>query len=585
MTEYDRKTFPCRNEAEMRFGILALLTTVLVAGCSGSTSHDRAAELPATPIHGEANILTGTWDSMPGATVTPAGLIIKHTGLAIVEQDGSGGQPNPPVNTLGTHLVVDGDFAVDATVKDATGPVDITLYGEPPIIADEFRLPAPAVAMELNTQAGKLTVSEWDGTSQQPVIRQTYSYDATGAPNVAMERSKDKLTFKANNKTLGSVDGHGVFNNGTVWFGMDAPQKDSQWFLAKLGVEGQGGDAVRTVDTTRFRLSKADKDSDGNGLQQLAQKRRFGFLMGAAMAPQPLARDEQYAKIAFENFGSMTPENALKWQFVHPQPDVYTLQEAQKFVDAATDNGLKVHGHTLIWAEGNPRWVNDMPTQTDADKQKVEQVMYDHIDTMEKAFGDKIEGWDVVNEPIDDDGNIRDNVWYRAMGKDYIFKALIRAHQAKPKAGTCINMYGAEQPGPIQDQLYALTKEALEKGVPLTCIGLQMHVYERGDRVTEQQLQATIEKFASLGVDVRISEIDVYSDDGQTVQAEQYADALKACLSVPRCVSYNTWGVTDRYDFWKDDDGSIQQGQDFLWDKHMKPTPAVAALQRVLTER
>ena len=76
--------------------------------------------------------------------------------------------------------------------------------------------------------------------------------------------------------------------------------------------------------------------------------------------------------------------------------------------------------------------------------------------------------------------------------------------------------------------------------------------------------------------------MDVYSEDGQSVQADQYSQMLQACLNEPNCISFTSWGVSDRYDWFKDDDGSVQQGQDLLWDKDMHPTPAVQALQRVL---
>ena len=112
-----------------------------------------------------------------------------------------------------------------------------------------------------------------------------------------------------------------------------------------------------------------------------------------------------------------------------------------------------------------------------------------------------------------------------------------------------------------------------------------MHVYEREDQVSVKDLNDTINKFKALGLRVRVSEMDVYSDDGQTQQADQYSAALATCIKNDNCESFTTWGVSDRYDFWKDDDGTIKQGQDFLWDNNMQPTPAVAALKRVLTEQ
>ena len=584
MTEYDRKTYPCRNEAAMRYGILALLTTVLLGACTTHSRPDARATngVSAVPVATETNVLDGQWRYMPGARVTATGLLIQHAGFAIVEQSGSIGQTNPPVNEIGTHAQVAGDFVVDATIRDATGPADLQLYGEPPTIQDEFRMPAESVQLQVDIEKGQLTVTEWDGASYLPVETKAFVFEPTGAPNIAVKRTNTTLAFLVNNKELGTLPEHGIFDSHEVWFGADAPKADSQWFLSKLGLRGINGSVVNTVDTSSLKI---DGSSKTDSLQDLARKKRFGFLLGAAIATKPLATDPAYATTAFGNFGSMTTENALKWQFTEPQPGHYTFQEGDALVKLAGQNNVAVHGHALVWAEANPRWVTTLPTVTTEQKVAVEKAMVDHVKTQAGHFGDKIASWDVVNEPLDDSGRLRDSVWLRAMGEGYIDKAFVATHAAAPRAKLFMNMYGAEMPGTIRDNYVALAKRLLSRGVPIDGVGLQMHVYERGDKVSSAELTKTIDMFKALGLQVRISEIDVYSDDGQAVQAEQYASALESCVNNDACVSYTTWGVSDRYDYWKNDDGSIKQGQDFLWDKNMNPTPAVAALRRVLTER
>jgi endo-1,4-beta-xylanase len=73
-------------------------------------------------------------------------------------------------------------------------------------------------------------------------------------------------------------------------------------------------------------------------------------------------------------------------------------------------------------------------------------------------------------------------------------------------------------------------------------------------------------------VSLRISENDVTDARGEAAQAEQYATVFATCLRSETCVSYTTWGVDDRYDFFVDDD-SVQQGHDLLFDDG-EPTPA-----------
>jgi endo-1,4-beta-xylanase len=72
--------------------------------------------------------------------------------------------------------------------------------------------------------------------------------------------------------------------------------------------------------------------------------------------------------------------------------------------------------------------------------------------------------------------------------------------------------------------------------------------------------------------------MDVHKEDGTAAQAKQYADVFRACVSEPACVSWTTWGVTDTYDLFLDDNNSVVRGEDLLWDAQSKPTPALAAM-------
>jgi endo-1,4-beta-xylanase len=168
------------------------------------------------------------------------------------------------------------------------------------------------------------------------------------------------------------------------------------------------------------------------------------------------------------------------------------------------------------------------------------------------------------------------------MGESYIPAAFNAAHQADPHAQLYMNEYGLEQDGERWDAFVALVVRLKQQGVPIDGVGLQAHVYSSEDRLSASVLQAHIKILAGLGLKTRISEMDVYDDDGQSVQAEQYAAVFQACLSEPTCVSFTTWGITDRYDHFTDDDGSIQQGHDLLWNDNFSPTPALRALQQLL---
>jgi endo-1,4-beta-xylanase len=239
---------------------------------------------------------------------------------------------------------------------------------------------------------------------------------------------------------------------------------------------------------------------------------------------------------------------------------------------------MKVQGHTLVWGEANPAWVRQLPAD------QLEKAMLDHIKITADHFKGKVASWDVVNEPFDDDewDALRPTIFYKAMGESYIAKAFIAAHEADPEAKLYMNEYGLEEDGWRWDNFLALVTKLKKEGVPIHGVGFQAHVYESRDKIDPTVLRKHIQQLAAIGVNARVSEMDVYSDDGVRIQSQQYRDILNACLAEPNCVSWTTWGVSDRYDYFRDDDGSIQTGEDFLWNSRLQPNPMVKTLQDLL---
>lgn len=532
-------------------------------------------------IKAQATLLDGQWAYLPGATRQKDSLLINATGLAIVEQDDSGGQPNPPINLFGSHLENADNFNLTATVKQLKGSATVQLYGQVPIIADEFRIERKSVRIAVGD--GTMQVSLWDGSGQTPAVTQAWTFPASSSYSLSIRHQAGKLSFSANGHYLGAIAAHDVFDSKTIWLGMDATQS---WLLSGLTAKPLDNDTLQIVDGSTLKVAAGTE-----GIQQLLNAKRTNMTIGAAMALGPAVSDPAYATVAFGGtFGSMTTENALKWQFVHPQENTYTFQEGDALVALAKRHNMKVHGHALVFGEANPRWVQDLPVATQADKDTVKQVMLDHIKTVVSHYKGEMSTWDVVNEPLadydnfdtDDGYTLRRHKWYQAMGQDYIAQAFQAAHAADPKAKLFINEYGIEEDGERWDTMYALVSQLKSQGVPIDGVGFQSHVYDSEDRISATVLRKHMQQLAKIGLISRVSENDVYSDDGQTVQAQQYADVFSACLNEPSCISYTTWGVSDRYDTFRDDDGSIQYGQDFLWSDAMAPTPAVAKLQALL---
>jgi endo-1,4-beta-xylanase len=526
------------------------------------------------------NLVDGQdWAHLAGATQTNNKVHITPLGRAIVNQDGSGGQPNPPVNVRGPHLLVKGDFKVDATVTNipSNGPASITLYAQVPIIYDEWRYQPAQV--ELDLYQDKLTVLAWRGKSDKASEQKTWPISKSNQSNLSIATDHGKIIILVNGQTVGSLSSKNLFKSGQVWFGTDAPLGSNGWDLKTLTAQPLGKGSL----SVQFGASLATSVNDNQSLKNLAAFGSHNLPIGAAVANYALFSDSSYRDIVANQFSMITPENELKAQFIHPQPDTYSFAEADSLVDFALANGMTVHGHNLTFSEANPKWMQTAPLG------QRQSILTDHIQTVVNHYGAKINEWDVVDEPLNDNddnngdnSDLRPNIWFAGMGENYIDVAFATAHAANPKAKLYLNEYGLETDGSRWDEFLSLVKRLQARGVPINGVGFQAHVYEPGDEVDQTTLENHMRILVNMGLKSRISELDVYGDDPQH-QADQYSVVLNACLDQPSCTSLNIWGVTDKYGSTTESHSyPLSYGNDLLWDKNLKPKLVYNSLQKAL---
>ncbi|GAB2584840.1 beta-xylanase [Paractinoplanes abujensis] len=542
------------------------------AGDGASPDDDRAVD-----------VLTGhDWTHLAGATAGPGGVRIVGLGGRIVRQDGSGGQPNPPVNLRGPRLAVSGPVEITAGIDRPAGQSAVlALHGDVPVVYDEWRHNPPGLAVTVTD--GELSLAVWDGRGNEPAIRRRATTAASAAGTVTVTRAGGQLTVRLGDTSL-SVTDPGVFSSGRVFFGADAapstsPSGPAGWTLTSLRAAGLDGGSATVVDAPTL-----GQPAPGPGSLRVLAEARRKLPVGVAVAAEPLLADDGYRRLIAAQFSMLTTENAMKPQFVHPQPDRYDFTGGDLLADFAAANGMAVHGHTLVFGEANPRWMQDAPAG------RREQIMLDHISAVAGHYRGRVAEWDVVNEPLSTDSEdyedggtgLRRHLWQRAMGETYIDKAFAAARTADPGAKLYLNDFGLEADGERWDALLGLLGRLRERGVPIDGVGFEAHIHEAGDRVTAAVLQDHFADLARLGLSARVSEIDVYGDPAAG-QAEQYATALTACLAAPNCTSYTTWGVTDRYGS-TTESGTYppQVGDDLIFDRNLAPKAAFTALTRVL---
>ena len=141
-------------------------------------------------------------------------------------------------------------------------------------------------------------------------------------------------------------------------------------------------------------------------LRQAAQA--SGMLIGAAVRPAHLS-EAAYASTLAREFNMVEPEDALKWEVVHPEPQTFDFSQADQLVDFATRHGMKVRGHTLVWHQQNPKWL----TQGKYTSSELAEILERHIKTVVGHYRGKIFAWDVVNEASDElhPGQLRSTIW------------------------------------------------------------------------------------------------------------------------------------------------------------------------------
>ncbi len=326
---------------------------------------------------------------------------------------------------------------------------------------------------------------------------------------------------------------------------------------------------------------------DRKGLNNVYKKY---FTIGVAVTPRELKSEE--AGLITKEFGSVTPENAMKMGPIHPQQDRFYWTDADSIVAFAQRNKMKVRGHTLCWHAQTPRWLFVDSAGKDVSKEVLLKRLHDHINEVVTRYKGKIYAWDVVNEAIADDSTyLRRSKWYQICGEDFIAKAFEYAHEADPKAILFYNDYNTEIPAK-REKILKLLKSLIAKKVPINGVGLQAHWSV--STPSREELERSVKQFSDLGLQVQFTELDisVYAgrQGGQLVQGQQPAgsstftpemeqqqlEKYKMVFDVFRKYRKNItgvtfWNVSDRYT-WLNARG--RKNYPLLFDADLKPKKA-----------
>lgn len=332
--------------------------------------------------------------------------------------------------------------------------------------------------------------------------------------------------------------------------------------------------------TAVVQAISADLMPDGLPLRDYAES--CGFSIGTAVDADALHNEPLYRTTLAREFNLVTPENAMKFRNLSAAPGQYDFTDADAIVDFALAHHMQIRGHTLVWHQALPNWLESGSFTTD----EIQSIFIRHIHTLVGRYQDKIAIWDVVNEAVNYDGNLRDSLWLRALGKDYIEMAFRAAHEADPHARLFYSDYNAETLNAKSNAIYALAKGLLERGVPINGVAFHFHV-GLNDTINWDDVQSNIKRLQALGLEVQITEMDVSTQDADlplndklAQQADMYRTAAEICLKSAACTSFSTWGFTDLHTWIPGLTG--KSDIPLLFDTNYQPKPAYDALRAAL---
>ncbi len=305
--------------------------------------------------------------------------------------------------------------------------------------------------------------------------------------------------------------------------------------------------------------------------------------IGAAAWTQHLDVPE-HREILAREFNMLTPEHEAKFCMISSARGEYDFSRVDELVEFAEAHDMVIHGHTLIWHSCSPDWVENGNFSRD----EAIEILKEHITTVVSRYKGRIKYWDVVNE-VFDDAELRDTVWLRIIGPEYIEMAYQFAHEADPDALLLYNDYGAEGINDKSDAIYAMAQDFVNRGIPIHGIGLQSH-FEIGG-INFASVAENVARIGELGLEVQFTEVDIkYLGDADEEilrrQAREYYRLMEVCLDTENCTAFIVWGVSDQFTWLRNPDYYDNPTvQPLLFSDDYQAKPAYFALMDILMRR
>jgi endo-1,4-beta-xylanase len=255
------------------------------------------------------------------------------------------------------------------------------------------------------------------------------------------------------------------------------------------------------------------------------------------------------------NFGTywnqVTPENATKWGSVEGTQNQMNWAGADAAYNWAQTNGYKFKFHTFVWGSQFPGWLSGLSTTQQ--RAEIEQWI-------QLACARYPNTWaiDVVNEPIK-----TALPWKAALGGDgstgwdWVITAFQIARTNCPNAKLLINEYGTENDPPVRNTYKTIINLLKTRGL-IDGIGIQAH-YFNIDNMNRAAVTTMLNDYATLALDVWVSELDIIGPGGDAGQLAKYQDVFPGFWEHSAVKGITLWGYIVGQT-WRDGTGLVTTG-------------------------
>lgn len=299
-------------------------------------------------------------------------------------------------------------------------------------------------------------------------------------------------------------------------------------------------------------------------------KNSASFPIGNVVSANKLQNNNLFRAALINDFNSITAENDMKMAAIFMGPDSYDFSDGDAIVAFAKTNGFRVFGHTLIWHNSIPNWLQNYQGTDEAFETLIKNYVQNTVAhfALEKTTrnGEEVSvvaGWDVVNEAFTDQAEAA--IFRERLGEDYVAKCFQWAREADSDVLLFYNDYNLERVASKTARVVNMVNDFRTRNIPIDGVGFQMHIDYQSP--SKNSIENNLKSITDLEVLVHFSEIDMTVNRNKALttltyqRARAQEDKFQEIAAIYSSIdSSQQFGIT----FWglKDDDSWLRNFYD-----------------------